>query len=224
VGQSASTGGFGVLGQATSATGQTAGIFGQATSPVGTAVWGQAPDTAGVNYGVYGETASNNGYGVYSNGNFAATGVKMFQIDHPLDPANRFLNHFSAEGPEPYLIYRGTAVLGNDGTATIQLPEYFSAINADPQYQLTPIGAPASLYIAQEVVNNRFVIAGGQPGMKVCWTVTGSRNDAFVRTHGTVVEPLKTPAQRGLFLNPELFGQPAGRALRQAPTNRTPVD
>lgn len=222
-GQALSPTGFGVLGAAPAASGQTSGVFGQALSTAGTGVWGQAPSQTGVNYGVYGETGSfTNGYGMYSSGNFAATGTKMFQIDHPLDPANRMLNHYSAEGPEPYLFYRGTALLDQNGAAVVELPEYFGAINRDPQYQLTPIGAPASLYIAQEMVNNRFIIAGGEPGMKVCWTVTAVRNDAFVRAYGASAETLKSPAQRGRYLNPELYNQPASRALRQTQNTDRP--
>jgi len=217
-GQAASSSGTGLWGNATSATGQTNGIYGRSVSNEGAGVFGLATSPTGVTYGVYGETTSlGDGFGVYSVGDTAATGLKLFQIDHPLDPANRMLNHFSAEGPEPYLIYRGTAIMDQFGAAIVQLPDYFDAINRDPHYQLTPIGAPAVLYIAQEVVNNRFIIAGGKPGMKVSWTVTGIRNDAFVQRYGAREETFKTPAQRGKFLHPELYGQPASRAIRNKP-------
>lgn len=219
-GQAASTSGTGLWGNATAATGQTQGVFGRAASTTGAGVYGLASSATGVTYGVYGETASlTDGFGVYSVGDTAATGLKLFQIDHPLDPANRMLNHFSAEGPEPYLVYRGTAIMDQFGVAVVQLPDYFEAINRDPHYQLTPIGAPASLYIAREVQNNQFVIAGGQQGMKVSWTVTGIRNDAFVQRYGAREETIKSPAQRGRFLHPELYGQPAARAIRHQPVD-----
>jgi hypothetical protein len=215
-GQSASSSGIGLWGLASSATGDTTGVYGKVNSPTGTGVHGFAGSATGVNYGVYGETANlSDGFGVYSVGDSATTGLKLFQIDHPLDPANRFLNHFSAEGPEPYLVYRGTVTLNQLGAAAVDLPDYFESINRDPQYQLTPIGAPANLYIAQEVVNNRFIIAGGEPGMKVCWTVTAVRNDAFVQRYGVKQEPIKTQAQRGRYLHPELYNQPASRAIHQ---------
>lgn len=217
-GQSASTAGTGLVGLASAGSGETNGVFGKSNSTDGAGLSGLAASSSGTNYGVYGETASlTDGFGVYCVGDSAATGLKTFQIDHPLDPANKFLNHFSAEGPEPFLIYRGTAVCDEHGAAAVRLPDYFEAINRDPQYQLTPIGAPALLYIAQEVKDNRFLIAGGQPGMKVCWTVTAVRNDRFVQRYGARTEVQKSPEQRGKYLHPELVSQPASMRLRQHP-------
>jgi hypothetical protein len=216
--QSNSTAGSGVVAVAIGPSGFTNGVFGEAVSPDGAGVSGLASSATGTNYGVYGETDSTaSGYGVYSVGDTAATGMKLFQIDHPLDPAGHYLNHFSAEGPEPYLVYRGNATLGANGEAAVALPAYFEAINTEPTYQLTPIGGPAGLYIAQEVKNGRFVIAGGKPGMRVSWTVTAVRNDAFVRAHGFETEPLKPAAHRGRFLHPELFGMPRSMAIRPRP-------
>jgi hypothetical protein len=223
LGQAFSTSGTGAYGLAGATSGETNGVYGEARSTDGAGVYGAAVANEGVNYGVYGETLSLvDGFGVYSVGDSAATGLKLFQIDHPHDPANRMLNHFSAEGPEPYLVYRGTAILESNGTAVVQLPSYFQSINRDPHYQLTPIGAPASLYIAQEVVNNQFVIAGGQGGMKVSWTVTGIRNDPYVQRYGAAIESIKPASQRGRFLHPELYGQPRERALRTRPVVEVP--
>lgn len=223
-GQAASPGGSGLVGTATSTTGQTNGVLGKSMSTDGAGVYGLAASGSGTCYGVYGETQSlTDGFGVYCVGDSATTGLKMFQIDHPLDPANKFLDHYSAEGPEPYLVYRGTAICDEHGAVSVQLPEYFEAINRDPQYQLTPIGAPALLYIAQEVKDNRFMIAGGRPGMRVCWTVTGTRNDRFVQRYGVGTEVMKPAAARGRFLHPELYGQPAERALRQSAGSAEPV-
>src|SRR5208283_5168734 len=77
------------------------------------------------------------------------------------------------------------------------------------RYQLTPIGAPGpNLYIAEEVANNQFKIAGGKPGSKVSWQVTGTRQDAFANAHRIQVEVEKAPADRGHYLYPELVGAP----------------
>ena len=35
----------------------------------------------------------------------AGSGVKAFRIDHPLDPENKYLLHYCAEGPEPLNVY-----------------------------------------------------------------------------------------------------------------------
>lgn len=242
LGQTNSTSGRGVYGLATTTTGQTCGVFGQTNSSTGTGVAGTttsgAPgaNTIGVSgiansenavgvygrgngstadvYGVLGVTSTPTGFGLFSNGNTGASGVKNFMIDHPNDPANKFLVHYSVESPEPYLIYRGTAVLDGSGSAVVELPHYFDEINKDPQYQLTAIGAPAPmLHIASEIVDNEFVIAGGIPGMKVSWSVTATRNDAWVQQNPPSVEREKSATTRGKYLHPELYGQPASKAI-----------
>ena len=147
------------------------------------AVYGTATATTGTTIGVLGETGSSAGYGVFALGDLGCSGVKEFVIDHPQDPANRLLRHYAAEGPEPFNIYRGTAVLDGDGNAVVELPGYYGAVNRDETYQLTAVGAPApGLYIAQKVQDGRFRIAGGPPGLEVCWVVTATRNDAWVKS------------------------------------------
>ena len=75
-------------------------------------------------------------------------------------------------------VYDGVVVLDEKGEAVVVRPHYFETLNKDLLYQLTPIGAPApELYIADEVFENKFSIAGGKPHMKVSWQVTGTRND-----------------------------------------------
>ena len=77
-------------------------------------------------------------------------------------------------------IYNGNVTLDDKGEATVQMPDYFQALNQDFRYQLTAIGAPGpNLYIAEEIANNQFKIAGGQPGSKVSWQVTGIRHDPY---------------------------------------------
>jgi hypothetical protein len=124
-----------------------------------------------------------------------------------MDPANKYLFHYSAEGPEPLLIYRGNVVLDGDGQASVELPDYFEEINRDYHYQLTPVGgAGPNLHIAQEIQGNRFTVAGGRPGLNVSWTVTGVRNDPFLRTVGAPVETDKPAHERGTYQHPELYG------------------
>jgi hypothetical protein len=88
-------------------------------------------------------------------------------------------------------------------------PVSFRLLNRDFRYQLTPIGAPAQgLYVAEEINQNRFKIAGGVPGGKVSWQVTGVRSDAVMRQHPFKVEETKPDRERGTYLSPEAFGQP----------------
>jgi pectin methylesterase-like acyl-CoA thioesterase len=177
------------------------GVLGRNDSPVGQGV------------GVQGESASPQGFGLFALGNSGASGVKSFHIDHPLDPANKFLRHYSAEGPDALNIYRGTISLDDRGEATVRLPDYFEAINRDFHYQLTCIGGFAPVYIADEIRDNTFRIAGGVRGLKVSWTVTGIRNDPFVRAAPPLVEILKPTEFRDRYLHPALFGQPSDKAI-----------
>jgi hypothetical protein len=127
-----------------------------------------------------------------------------FKIDHPLDPANKFLYHSFVESPDMMNIYNGVVVLNKKGEAVVQLPDYFEALNQDFRYQLTSIGRFMPVYIAQKISGNRFKVAGGKPGMEVSWQVTGIRHDAYAEAHRIVVEEDKGK-ERGTYLHPELF-------------------
>lgn len=191
-------------------------LYGVTTEASATAVLGYAGGgNTGTRYALYGYTESASGdYAVYADGNSGAFGFKKFHIDHPEDPANQYLDHYSAEGPEPYLMYRGNVMLDADGQAWVSLPDYFEAVNRDFHYQLTPVGAPGpGLYVADEIAGNRFRIAGGTPGGKVSWTVTGVRNDPWAQTHPTRDAYPKPAAEQGTYIRPELHGQPAERGL-----------
>jgi len=67
----------------------------------------------------------------------------------------------------------GNVVLDEAGEAWVEVPESFAEGKREFRYQLTGIGSPAVIYIGQEIIGNRFKIAGGDPGMKVSWQVVG---------------------------------------------------
>jgi hypothetical protein len=140
------------------------------------------------------------------NGTLTAA-AKNFKIDHPLDPKNKYLSHTSVESSEMMNIYTGNAILDNSGEGVVSLPKWFEALNTDFRYQLTAIGAAApNLHVAQEIANHQFSIAGGAPGMKVSWQVTGVRHDAYAKTHPLVVEARKPEKERGRYQNPDAYG------------------
>jgi trimeric autotransporter adhesin len=152
---------------------------------------------------------------VFVSGNLSKGGGS-FKIDHPLDPANKYLSHSFVESPDMMNIYNGNIGLDGKGEAVVSLPEWFDALNKDFRYQLTAIGAPGpNLYIAEEIAGNQFKIAGGKPGTKVSWQVTGVRQDAFANANRIKVEEEKTGSARGSYLHPELFGQPSEKRLAQ---------
>jgi hypothetical protein len=88
------------------------------------------------------------------------------------------------------------------------MPAYFEALNRDFRYQLTTIGSFAPVYIAQEIKDNRFEIAGGEAGMKVSWMVTGIRQDPYANAHRIPVEEDKPVNEKGKYLHPTEWGQP----------------
>jgi hypothetical protein len=231
-GASASTLGTGVYGYAAATSGVNFGVYGRSDSTSGYGVFGLAAasgaafgvggvtySTASSSYGVIGgEPSGGAGHAVFANGTLAATGTKSFQIDHPLSPETHYLNHFCTEGPEPYNVYRGTVVLDANGEAWVQLPDYFEAINRDPSYHLTAVGAPMpNLHVAVKIQNNRFKIAGGAPGKEVSWRVEAIRNDLWVQRYGYQTEQEKEDAIKGKYLSPELYGQPKERGIHYRP-------
>jgi len=107
--------------------------------------------------------------------------------------------------------------LGGEGTAWVTLPDYFEALNGDFRYQLTAVGAPGpNLYIAQEIANNRFQIAGGTPGARVSWQVTGIRHDSYAKAHPIVPDVEKTGDERGRYLHPIEHGQPRSMGIYES--------
>lgn len=203
--------GTGVLGQ--SATGR--GVW--ASSQTSDGVYGTSTDSYGVHGksdngdGLFGEASAAGKSGIYAvntnpagyagvfngrvqvNGNLNVTGTKNFYIEHPLDPG-RVLVHAAVESSEVLNVYSGNVRLDAEGTATVELPAWFEAINADVRYQLTAVGAAApELHVAEEVAGNRFRIAGGKPGMKVSWQVTAVRSDAVMREHPFAAERDEAP-------------------------------
>jgi hypothetical protein len=220
-GQSDSQVGTGVYGQA-----RWVGVYGTATGNNGTGVHGYVPSSTTNGYGVYGLSHANEGIGVlgfttsangYAGQFYGRVDVKgtltkpagSFKIDHPLDPEGKYLYHSFVESPDMKNIYDGVIALDKEGAASVQLPEWFEALNQDFRYQLTPIGAAMpNLHIAQTIQTNTFRIAGGEPGMEVSWQVTGIRHDPYAEANRIPVEERKPTDEQGTYLYPECYGQP----------------
>ncbi len=147
-----------------------------------------------------------------------AKGAGTFKIDHPLDPANKFLYHSFVESPDMMNIYNGNAILDGSGSAEVTMPEWFSVLNMEFRYQLTAVGAPGpNLHVAEKINGNRFRIAGGAPGMEVSWQVTGIRQDPYAKAHRVQVEVQKSDKERGRYLHPDLYNQPRENAIYYIP-------
>jgi trimeric autotransporter adhesin len=151
-------------------------------------------------------------------------GGGSFKIDDPIDPGGKYLSHSFVESPDMMNIYNGSVILDAKGEATVTMPAWFDALNRDFQYQLTAVGGPGpGLYVAEEVHENQFKVAGGKPGLKVSWQVTGVRHDAWAEAHRIPTEEEKPAAEQGHYMHPELFGAAAEKSIGSAsmPTNKT---
>ncbi len=206
VGRNDGDGGFGVRGFVTHVN--PIGVLGQTGIAGGTdgyGVRGEAVNTAGNAIGVFGIASGGTQYAVWAQGRSAATGTKSFVIDHPSDPANKMLVHYSAEGPEPLNIYSGNVTTDTNGKAWVNLPGYFEDVNRDFRYQLTVIGDFAQAIIGQKIQAGRFEIRTDKPNIEVSWQVSGVRNDRFMKKFGAPAEVDKTGRWKGKYINPELY-------------------
>jgi hypothetical protein len=215
--------------------GGLAAILGEGTSSIG--VLGSSDSSKGVwgisNSGTGVQGISSTGFGGKFNGKVAivangsnpgdlsvegmlSKGGGSFKIDHPLDPENKYLYHSFVESPDMMNIYNGNIVTNEDGEAVVTMPEYFEALNAEFRYQLTVIGTFAQAIVAEKIKGNRFVIKTNSPNVEVSWQITGVRHDAFAKKNRIKVEVEKEESERGLYLHPDAFDQPAERGLEWA--------
>lgn len=136
-----------------------------------------------------------------------------FKIDHPLDPANKYLSHSFVESPDMMNVYNGNVTTDKNGDAIVKLPDYFEALNRDFRYQLTVIGQFAQAIVAEEIKDNKFVIKTDKPNVKVSWQVTGIRHDPYATANPIVVEQEKPSQERGSYLVPEVYGEPKSKSV-----------
>ena len=139
-------------------------------------------------------------------------GVNNSKIDHPLDPANKYLVHSSVQSSEMMNIYTGNIVTDGLGLATVKLPEWFEAENSDFRYQLTVLDERfAQAVISKKIKNGQFTIHTNASNVEVSWQITAIRQDAYAKAHPLVVEQQKPAGERNFYLHPELYGKSAER-------------
>ena len=234
---------FGVLGEVTSASpgGSATAVRARnnGTGSLGIGVWASHP-AAG--WGVY-TTAGPSGYAVlasaptsgwagYFAGNVNVSGTLSksagaFRIDHPDDPANRYLWHSFVESPDMKNIYDGNVTTDDNGDAVVTLPAYFESLNRDYRYQLTVLGQFAQAIVSKEIDGNQFTIRTDKPNVKVSWQVTGIRRDAYANANRIPNEVDKPAHERGLYLHPEVYGLPPSKGIvqsRMIEQGVTPID
>jgi hypothetical protein len=223
-----STGIDGLHGETASGASGVAGLNLNASSGYG--VFGQAQSPGGIGGGFYNTStgdalfAMNQHSGSFAafflgnvdvDGNLSKAGGS-FKIDHPLDPANKYLYHSFVESPDMMNIYNGNVTTDAQGGAVVTLPEWFETLNRDFRYQLTVMGQFSQAIVASKVANHQFTIKTDKPNVEVSWQVTGIRQDAWANAHRIPVEASKAPAEQGFYLHPELFGAPAEKSIAVA--------
>ena len=161
------------------------------------------PGDSGAYAGVFGGSISVSGS--------VNSSTAQLKIDHPTDPANKYLVHSAVQSSEMMNIYTGNVMTDDLGLATVTLPSWFESLNTDFRYQLTSIGQDAHAWIAQEIKDGQFRISTNTEHVKVSWQITAVRQDAYAKAHPMVVEEAKPDRERGFYLHPELFGHPAER-------------
>ncbi|MBL7765905.1 MAG: hypothetical protein JNJ58_07425 [Chitinophagaceae bacterium] len=210
---------------------QNRGVAAVAESQSGNIAYGVKATASGTgnNYGVYATApvAAGN-YAGYFDGDVHVTGTLSkaggtFKIDHPLDPANQYLIHSFVESPDMKNIYDGNIITDANGNAVVQLPAYFEAENKDFRYQLTVIGKDARAWVMEKISGNQFTLKTSEPNTEVSWQVTGIRKDAWAEAHRVIPEVEKTGAEKGKYLHPELFGQPATLRMHNSNIEALPI-
>lgn len=170
-----------------------------------TGVW-----AAGNSFGIIGSgTTAGQFYGDVNVTGTLSKGGGGFRIDHPIDPANKYLSHSFVESPEMLNVYRGTITTDADGKATVELPAYVHVLNADVSYHLTVVGDVGTASVTEPLQDNRFGLQTDRPGAAVCWLLFGVRQDRWARAHRIQVEEDKPDEARDRYLHPHLFEEGA---------------
>lgn len=201
---------MGVFGEGGGGTQNNYGIYGVDYGESGTAF----------SIAVYGDNQGNasNNYAGYFDGDVEVTGTLSkgggsFKIDHPDDPANKYLSHSFVESPDMMNVYNGNVTTNADGKAEVTLPDYFKSLNRDFRYQLTVIGAFAQAIVSEEIDGNQFTIKTDKPNVKVSWQVTGIRKDKWAQENRIIPVQEKKGVEKGKYLHPEVHSRSEDEGL-----------
>jgi hypothetical protein len=218
-----SSSGYGVYGY--SASGNHGAVAGQSAG--GDAIRGISSAT---NFaGVYGENstgATNAGYfagHVQINGGCTGcAGPSLLQIDDPLDPAHKYLQHSSVASSQQLDLYSGNVRTNGKGFATVHMPNWFQALNRSFRYQLTSLSGLQQVAVAKEMQDNRFTIQSQKPHAKVSWQVSAVRHDRYANANPTRVIAAKPKVEQGKYVHPELYGKPRTDGIGYEKAQRPP--
>ena len=213
---------IGVEGDSASIDGTGAGVVatgraGSAALYATTGTGGPAVNANNTGTGT-GILANSLGFAGFFNGNVQIDGnlskdSGSFMIDHPLDPANKYLYHSFVESPDMMNIYNGNVTTNSTGDAVVTLPDWFETLNRDFRYQLTVMGQFAQAIVASKLASHKFTIKTDKPNIEVSWQITGIRHDAWANAHRIPLEEDKPANERGFYKHPELYGAPEEKSI-----------
>ena len=148
------------------------GMIGRTSTFGGNGVSGVTQNTDGLTtYGVLG--SGSHGVWAYVGDIGCSSCTKAFVDPHPTDPSKE-IRFVSLEGNEAGTYFRGTAeTVGRE--FVIQVPEEFRMVT-DPEgltVQLTPVGAPATMYVVTEDLNQ--IVVRSSRDVKFHYLVQGIR-------------------------------------------------
>ena len=130
-----------------------------------------------------------------------------FRIDHPLDPANKYLSHSFVESPDMKNIYDGIVTTDGNGMGAVAAAGLVRGAEQGlplPAHRRRPVRTGDR---GQEIQDNRFGIQTDKPQVKVSWQVTGIRHDTYAAQHRIQVEEDKPADQRGTYIHPAGHGR-----------------
>jgi len=199
-------------------------------------IYGSVANSGNLDIGVYGTcddiVADYAGYfsgDIYVTGDVGA-GTKSFLIDHPDDPLNKTLRHRCVESPENLCLYRGKVELDGDGSATVEMPDYFVSLTKEDEatVNLTPVGKPFMFGYEWNKDFTAFTVFG-EPDREIAYIVLADRDDPVIRSLARpVVAEKGTPESnipKGLMLNPTAYGYPEEmNVIRLRPRDDTPKE
>lgn len=118
-------------------------------------------------------------------GSSTVLGAKSFRMPHPLKDEH-WLQHGCTESPISGTEYTGRATIGDDGSAVVELPDYFEALNKarNRTVQVTPIGHPFMVG-AEDVIDGKVTVYGDS-GREVFWLVKAERTGGDFDTESPI--------------------------------------
>lgn len=115
-------------------------------------------------------TLSGGGTTIY--GGLNVSGSKNFVMDHPTKPGMELL-HGATESPVSGVQYWGCAEVGPDGTAVVELPEYFEAL-VKPGTACVGVNGNGAVVGWGDIIDNAFTVTG-PAGTSFTWDVKAER-------------------------------------------------